>query len=277
MPHPHVIQGEPGQRWLNDTGALGWQLRVAGWHTCAFCWSLDGRISLRGWAIPFHPHCRCRQDVIKPGGRAPGPFVDYGARILKLPVADQNAVMGRSLWRLWRHGVIDLADVIGPAGVRTLESVVASLHIPLRTLIAVGITEAIARRAHEAARRLPSDAEGRRQDAILARATGLDGLHRPTLDHLAAAASSPRLGGLPDAGIVADRERAAADLAGLLLLPLHRREKRLTDAERKIILAALGPEAARSAGAFLATIRAILAAGRPVSDALLALYRRLIK
>lgn len=183
--------------------------------------------------------------------------------------------MGRGLWRLWRKGVIRIEDAIGPDGVRSLESVVRDRGISIPVMVGAGISAGWAHRAHEAAKSIPRDAHARRWAAVLARATGLDGVHLPTIRHIGAAlAASPVVPVPPTPGEVSIQRQAALELAARLVPPIlaSDREKRLTDAERKIVLAEMGPDAARSVAAFLSAVRSHLAAGVPLADPVIPIF-----
>jgi hypothetical protein len=143
-----IIDGDPGDFWINETDRAWFQLHVTGNHTCGLCWQYNNKIA-RYWPLPLHGCCRCFQEAIKPGARAPKPFIDYEKTVAKLPPHEQNRVMGKGLYSLVRHKVIDWSEAVTPGRIRTLEEVVSRNKLSVERMTKAGVTPRVARTAYE--------------------------------------------------------------------------------------------------------------------------------
>lgn len=90
-----------GWRWHADLGR----------RTCAACWSMHGReFGLEVVGPAGHRSCRC---VALPILRdEPAAAVTAQARFDALPAADKEAILGRSVYALYRTGAVGWADLV---------------------------------------------------------------------------------------------------------------------------------------------------------------------
>lgn len=295
-----IIDGIPGEYWENDTDYVWYQVTAAGINTCGLCWQMDGKIA-RYWALPFHGHCRCRISVVKPGATAPRPFVDYKRAVAALPADQQAAVMGKSVYRLVQAKVIDWAEAVTAGRIRTLEELVARNRLSVARLIKAGVQPGIAERAHVHVN-TPEHVivEAKRRDLIdriMRAGTPQQDLSRQLAERLAARvsiAAGPTYttkAGVVIPGIQAQPlvpppeavrpRREHIELSAILSMPVATARAAMMKAptisarNRAIIAAELGGDAARSVSDFLATVADKIRRGEVVSDAVMALYRRL--
>lgn len=291
-----IISGEPGEHWLNDTDRPWYQLDVAGFNTCAFCWQYNGRIS-RYWPLPFHGNCRCRQRRIAMGQRAPLPFTDNERAMLAMEGHEQAALMGKALFRLWQEGVVEFGDIVTPGRIRTLEEVIALKRLSIKRLVAAGVSRAVAERAYFATHAPEHEAAAAHRKRLLGQLANAHAAHEMVVRHLAdkmaaRVAIAPGPSYTTKAGIIlpgiaaqpltdesSTRKRHAAELAALLKSGAATRAamggpRRLGEGDRRIVESELGASAARSIAAFVAEVAGGLAVGKAYSDAVMALYRK---
>lgn len=148
MDPTHIIDGSPGDRWINDTATVYYQFVCNLASSCGVCIQYHRKIA-RFWPIPIHRNCRCKQRVVKPGHEAPEPFVDFRKLLDKMPIDQQTAAVGRSCYTLLRRGVITWEDVVTPARVRSLEEVVSIRKLSVERMVKAGVQKGIASRAYE--------------------------------------------------------------------------------------------------------------------------------
>jgi hypothetical protein len=111
VPERTIINGEPGERWTNDTGKVQYQFHAALINTCGLCLQYHNAIG-SWWPIPIHHGCRCRQTLIKPAAEAPYLFVDYRELLDAMPPAEQAAAIGASNYQLLKAGVVKWDDIV---------------------------------------------------------------------------------------------------------------------------------------------------------------------
>lgn len=295
-----IISGDPGTYWENDLEIVRYQFHVSGMFTCGLCWTYDGKIG-PPWPLPLHPRCRCRQSAVKPGATAPRPFIDYKAAVAALPADQQAAVMGKSVYRLVQAKVIVWAEAVTAGRIRTLEELVARNRLSVARLIKAGVQPSIAERAH-AHVNTPEHVivEAKRRDLIdriMRAGTPQQDLSRQLAERLAARVSiaagptyTTKVGvvmpGIQAQPLVPPPEairprREHVELSAILSMPVATARAAMMKAptistrNRAIIAAELGGDAARSVSDFLAAVADKIKRGEVVSDAVMALYRRL--
>jgi hypothetical protein len=112
-----IISGEPGARWLNDTGVVRYQFLAALRNTCGRCLPYYTRIST-WWPIPLHHRCRCVQFPIAPGTLAPFAFVEYRTILAKMDDTDKRSALGTANYRMVAEGLVKLSDIVTPSRIR---------------------------------------------------------------------------------------------------------------------------------------------------------------
>lgn len=224
------ISGKPGTTFVNRTNAVLYQ-----WHalndtaTCGKCLARDGKVG--DWSPPAHNACRCWVDPVYPGREAPRPFVSLRARLRSMTAAVRAKVLGASLARLFRRGLVTIDDLIDEAtqDIKSLAQVIAAKHLTNRQLLAAGIAAWIILAARRKKRKAEPPPEKRKKaepphepdepdDELEQLERELEEAHEPkppAVTPVHVAAGAPVLAGLglipPDAG----RRQAAELLAAL--------------------------------------------------------------
>ena len=143
-----LINGEPGERWVNEGSRALYQFFCALQNTCGACLQYHHQIAYF-WPIPLHRNCRCQQRIIMPGQTAPKAFVDFRELLADMPHDQQVAAVGAANYRLIASGAVKWEDVVMKGRVRTLKEVVALQKLSIREMESRGVKPWTARRAYE--------------------------------------------------------------------------------------------------------------------------------
>jgi hypothetical protein len=144
-----IFNGEPGERWRNDTEKPKFQFVCQLSNTCGACLQYHMAIG-DWWPIPIHRNCRCKQQLVRPGGEAPHAFVDFREVLDDLSPAQQREAVGAANYRLLKAGRVEWKDVVGKYRVRTLTEVVARKDLTVEQMTAAGVKPHFAEAAHAA-------------------------------------------------------------------------------------------------------------------------------
>ena len=146
---PIIHSGEPGTKWVNDTGKVRYQIVCLMAHTCGGC--LQYHMAIGGyWPIPLHRGCKCQQFPIGPGGTAPHAFVDFREVLAELPHAKQVDAIGASNYKLLKAKVVTWDEIVTRYRVRPLREVIALNKVSEATALAAGVKPGIAKVAYGA-------------------------------------------------------------------------------------------------------------------------------
>ncbi len=138
MAERQIISGDAGTTWTNTTEKVYRQFRCSFINTCGFCLQYHLKIAT-AWPIPLHFECRCRQDKISPGEKAPNPFADYRQILDNMSPADQAAAIGASNYRLLKSGLAKWDDIVTPNRVRDFREVVARKRLTVDQMVQHGV------------------------------------------------------------------------------------------------------------------------------------------
>lgn len=142
-----IWNGKPGEVYANNTERFKYQLIVAYTNSCGFCIQYDRAIS-NWWPITFHFRCRCKQLLIKPGGKST-PFIDFRVKLSDLSEAQKVSAIGRSNYTLLGKGVVKWDDIVTETRVRSFAEVAQRAKFDLKTMLASGVDPEQARHALE--------------------------------------------------------------------------------------------------------------------------------
>lgn len=134
-------------------------------------------------------NCRCRQSACKPGQQAARPFVDYQEEVEKLPAPQQAVVMGKSLFQLWRKGVIDWGEAVTPGRIRSLQEVVARQRLSIDQLVKAGVRPDIAKAAHSAVHTPAHQAVAAHRKQLIQQIQAAGMSHQAAVQHIGQALS----------------------------------------------------------------------------------------
>jgi hypothetical protein len=134
-----IWNGNPGEVWTNNTERFKYQLIVAYSNSCGFCIQYDRAVS-NWWPLPFHPRCRCRQLLIRPGGSAEQ-FVDFKVKLASLPPVQITSAIGASNYRLLESGVVQWGDIVTETRVRSFREVVQRSKLSQAGLLKAGVRD----------------------------------------------------------------------------------------------------------------------------------------
>lgn len=140
-----IWNGKPGETYTNTTERFKYQLIVAYQNSCGFCIQYDRAVS-NWWPLPFHNRCRCRQLLVKPGGRSE-PFVDFRSKLADLPNAQKASAIGASNWRLLEDGVVSWDDIVTETRVRSFHEIAQRNKVDLKAMLKAGVDPEQARHA----------------------------------------------------------------------------------------------------------------------------------
>ena len=144
-----IWNGDPGTFYTNDTERTKYQLTCSLVNTCGFCLQYHLAVGYV-WSLGLHFGCNCQQHAIKPGAKAPEPFVDFRDLLDEMPHSEQVAAIGAWNYKLLKDGVVDWKDIVTPSRVRPLREVVAIKNLDVKTLVGAGVNPRIAAVAHAA-------------------------------------------------------------------------------------------------------------------------------
>jgi hypothetical protein len=147
VPERIIFNGEPGTRWVNETGQIRYQFVCRLQNTCGACLQYHMAIG-PWWPIPIHRNCRCLQVPIPAGTTARHEFVNFREVLKELSPAQQRAAIGASNYRLLKAGKVKWTDIVGKYHVRSLEEVVAFKKLSIEEMKAAGVKPWIAEHAH---------------------------------------------------------------------------------------------------------------------------------
>lgn len=142
-----IWNGKPGDVYVNTTERFKYQLIVAYTNSCGFCIQYDRAIS-NWWPLCFHPRCRCKQILIKPGGKST-PFVDFRVKLADLPKTQITSAIGRSNYALLETGVVKWNDIVTETRVRSFTEVAQRAKLDLKTMLKSGVDPEQTRHALE--------------------------------------------------------------------------------------------------------------------------------
>jgi hypothetical protein len=86
--------------------------------------------------------------VIRPGETS-DPFPDFDLALDGLTPEQQDQVMGRDNWTLFRAGLVTWADVVRKGRIRRFEEVMSVKHLAYDDMVRAGVPEATVRTAWE--------------------------------------------------------------------------------------------------------------------------------
>ena len=142
------LGGRPGERWRNNTSLTWYQVLSSLRDPCPDCIERHGRISVRPWPIPFHPHCECEQLEIPPGQEAPIESRTPADLIARVDASARPRLLGGDVARLLEVGLVDYADVVAEGWrYATPEELVRKKGLTMEQLRRAGVAEGVARRA----------------------------------------------------------------------------------------------------------------------------------
>jgi hypothetical protein len=166
-----IISGEAGETWTNETDKVYRQFVCAFINTCGFCLQYHLKIAT-SWPIPLHYNCRCRQEKIKPGAKAPQPFCDYRKLLDAMSDADQAAAIGASNYRLLKSGLAQWDDIVTPNRVRDFREVVARNRLTVDQMVKHGVKRYQAEKAYADVHTTEHERVARERAELLAKLTG---------------------------------------------------------------------------------------------------------
>jgi hypothetical protein len=149
VPIAEPTNGEPGTTWTNTTSRPWYQI-IPGAHPCAACLQWAYQVKLGPWPIQLHPNCRCSQERIEPGFKAPHPFADFRKMLDEMSHGDRVKVIGGAVYNLLERGVIKWEDAVTRYRIRSLKQIVALQKLSVKTLEANGVRPWLAQAAHAA-------------------------------------------------------------------------------------------------------------------------------
>jgi len=283
-----IIDGDPGSRWTNDTSKVWYQLTCAMINTCGLCLQYHLKIA-RYWPLPLHHSCRCWLTVIKVGAES-DPFADFRAILEGMAMPEKVAAIGRSNWALLRSGVVTWEQIVTPARVRSFREVMDLNRISIKAAIKAGVQPSIARTAYSATPSPEHVHAAQHWQSLIDRVLKSATLHEATLGLLGERMLSRTrptpagvvLPGIPSATALHSevvrrshsRELAEALTAtGVSRVATHASPS-LSERNRAIVEAELGPAAAWSIAAFLAAVEERRRRREAISAELDRLYRR---
>jgi hypothetical protein len=171
VPEHTIINGEPGERWTNNTGKVQYQFHAALINTCGVCLQYHNAIG-SWWPIPIHHGCRCHQTLIKPAAEAPHPFVDYRELLDAMPKAEQAAAIEASNYKLFKAGVVKWEDIVTRSRVRNLREVVAKKKLTVDDMKRAGVGRVQVQRAYTAVRAPEHELVAQQRQEIMQRLVG---------------------------------------------------------------------------------------------------------
>lgn len=143
-----IFNGEPGERWTNDTPKVQYQFVAELRNTCGACLQYHMAIA-SFWPIPIHRGCRCRQAPVRPG-QAAEPWVDFRELLDGMDPSQRRAAVGSTLYKLVKRGVVKWDDAVTGSRVRTLQEVVARNKVGVDAMVKAGARKPIAEAAWRA-------------------------------------------------------------------------------------------------------------------------------
>jgi hypothetical protein len=167
-PYPQVFGdsfvGQPGTVWVNTTDRIRYQLTPSFRACCGVCFQYAHHVGF-SWPIPFHYGCECIQKAIMPG-ESSLPFLDLAELLRPLTPAQQDALMGRDNWLLFRDGLVRWEDVVAPTTVHPLHAVVCGRRIGVGAMVKAGVSRDAAEEAYRLALGLANDSKRRMRERL---------------------------------------------------------------------------------------------------------------
>jgi len=203
-----IFNGTPGDVFTNDTDRVLYQLFCMWENTCGHCAQYDHAIG-PWWALGLHFGCNCEQVAIKPGAKAK-PFVDFQQIISDLDEDQQNRVIGKANYQLFKKAVVTWEDVVTPSRVRDLREVVARKKLSIDTMADAGVNPRIAEQAHESVHTPEHELVERQRHELVGKLTKAGMSQEQMLDEL-----SRRLASRVTIAAAPTWENAAGTIQGL--------------------------------------------------------------
>lgn len=143
-----VIDGPPGDVFVNGTGKTLYQWRCSFANSCGRCVEMANRIG-KWWPLPLHRGCTCRNAPVHPG-QAAEPFLDYREEVAKLDPDQKRRVIGAANLRLVEAGLVDWSDVVDRTRIKALREVVAERKLTVDQMARAGVARWDAEEAFDA-------------------------------------------------------------------------------------------------------------------------------